>query len=115
MTAIVAVSVGGFLGAIFRFYIAQKWNENVEGKIPFGTLFVNLSGSFLLGFIASLSLNEMYVLLISTGFLGAFTTFSTLNKELVTLQKLPRKWILYFTITYAGGLCLAFLGYSFGK
>lgn len=115
MTAIVTVAIGGFLGAILRFYIAQKSNENVAGKIPIGTLFVNLIGSFLLGIIVSLSLEKIYILLIGTGFLGAFTTFSTFNKELMTLQKFPRKWILYFTITYVGGLCLAFLGYSIGK
>jgi CrcB protein len=115
MTAIIAVAIGGFLGAILRFYFAQKWNENVVGKIPIGTLLVNLIGSFLLGFIVSLSLDEIYVLLIGTGFLGAFTTFSTLNKELLTLQKYPRKWILYFMITYIGGLCLAFLGYFICK
>ncbi|WP_391116401.1 fluoride efflux transporter CrcB [Psychrobacillus sp. L3] len=115
MTAIVAVSVGGFLGAILRFYFAQKLNENLGGKIPVGTLFVNLIGSFTLGLIASISLNEMYVLFIGTGFLGAFTTFSTFNKELMALQKFPRKWIIYFIVTYVGGLCIAFLGYSIGK
>lgn len=115
MTAIVAVAIGGFLGAILRFYFAQKLNGNVAGKIPIGTLCVNLLGSFLLGFIVSIRLDEIYLLLIGTGFLGAFTTFSTLNKELTTLQKFPRKWILYFVVTYVGGFCLAFLGYFIGK
>ncbi|MFF2755190.1 fluoride efflux transporter CrcB [Psychrobacillus sp. NPDC058041] len=115
MTALVTVAIGGFLGAILRFYFAQKLNENVADKIPIGTLFVNLIGSYLLGFIVSVRLDEIYILLIGTGFLGAFTTFSTLNKELITLQKFPRKWILYFLITYIGGLCLAFLGYFIGK
>lgn len=112
---ILAVGAGGFLGAIARYYISQKWNNTVEDRLPLGTLAVNLVGSFLLGFILNVALKDIYVLLIGSGFLGAFTTFSTLHKELFILQKYPRKWILYFVITYAGGLGLACLGYFLGK
>lgn len=111
---VMVVAIGGFFGAIARFYVSEKWNRNIE-KIPYGTLFVNLIGSFLLGFFLSYGLKEVYLLLLGTGFLGAFTTFSTFNKELRTLQKYPRKWTIYFTVTYAGGFCLAFLGYFLGK
>ena len=75
---ILAVGTGGFLGAIARYYISQKLNKTVEDRLPLGTLAVNLFGSFLLGFILSIGLEEIYILLIGTGFLGAFTTFSTL-------------------------------------
>ncbi|TQR18452.1 fluoride efflux transporter CrcB [Psychrobacillus vulpis] len=112
---LLAVGLGGFFGAIARYYTSQKWNKTEEGQLPYGTLFVNLVGSFLLGYFASSSLNEIYMLLLGTGFLGAFTTFSTLNKELVMLQKLPLKWIAYFTITYVGGLSSALLGYYLGS
>ncbi|SER90912.1 fluoride efflux transporter CrcB [Psychrobacillus sp. OK032] len=109
------VGAGGFLGAIARYYISLKLNQNTENRLPLGTLAVNLLGSFLLGFILSIDFEEVFTLLIGTGFIGAFTTFSTLHKELVTLQKYPRKWVLYFVITYAGGLVFAFLGYFLGR
>lgn len=112
---VLAVGTGGFLGAIARYYISQKWNKAASDRLPLGTLTVNLIGSFLLGFILSVSLNDIYILLLGTGFLGAFTTFSTLHKELFILQKYPRKWVIYFAITYAGGLGFAFLGYFLGK
>ncbi|MDI2586143.1 fluoride efflux transporter CrcB [Psychrobacillus sp. NEAU-3TGS] len=112
---ILAVGAGGFLGAITRYYTSQKLNKTKEDRLPLGTLAVNLIGSFLLGFILSVGLKDIYTLLIGTGFLGAFTTFSTLHKELLILQKYPRKWLIYFVITYSGGLVFAFLGYLLGK
>ncbi|TQR08443.1 fluoride efflux transporter FluC [Psychrobacillus soli] len=112
---VLAVGTGGFLGAIARYYTSQKWNKTVVDRLPLGTLAVNLIGSFLLGFILNVGLKDIYILLIGTGFLGAFTTFSTLHKELFILQKYPRTWVLYFVITYAGGLVFAFLGYLLGR
>ena len=109
-----AVAIGGFIGSIIRFYISQKLN-NHDRKLPFGTLLVNLSGSFLLGYSIQLGLDKYLVLLLGVGFLGAFTTFSTFNKELLTLQKYPRKWLIYFAATYLGGIGLAFLGFYIGK
>ena len=100
----IAVGVGGFLGAVARYYMSQKLNKTAEDRLPLGTLAVNLLGSFLLGFILSIGLKEIYILLIGTGFIGALTTFSTLHKELFILQKYPRKWLLYFFITYARGI-----------
>lgn len=112
---VIAVGIGGFLGAIARYYTSQKLNKAETDRLPHGTLVVNLLGSFLLGFILSIVLNDIYTLLIGTGFLGGFTTFSTLHKELLILQKYPRKWVLYLLFTYAGGLLFAILGYLLGK
>ena len=53
------------------------------------------------------------ILIIGTGLLGSLTTFSTLNKELYSLQKYPKSWLMYFLATYVGGfvffLCWIFL------
>lgn len=112
---IVAVGIGGFIGASIRFYLSGKLNPKDGGAIPYGTLVVNLLGSFLLGYIVQQQMEDVYLLFIGTGFLGAFTTFSTFHKELMELKEFRREWILYFTITYIGGLCLAYLGYLLGK
>lgn len=109
------VGVGGFVGAISRFAITKKMNL-YSSEFPAGTLFVNLSGSLLLGFIAGMYANEMIVLLFGVGFLGAFTTFSTLKFELTDLylKKNKRTFFIYITLTYGFGILLAYLGYLIG-
>lgn len=110
-----AVGIAGFVGAIARFYISEKWNNKSDGGFPYGTLSVNLLGSFLLGIIIGINMEEFYLIMIGTGLLGAFTTFSTFNKELYTLQKNPMRWLLYFSTTYIGGLAVAYIGYMIGQ
>ena len=109
-----AVGIAGFVGAIARYYISEKWNKKEGHKLPYGTLTVNLAGSFFLGLLMGARLDELYIVLLGTGLLGAFTTFSTFNKELYTLQKNRSVWIVYFMCTYLGGLLLAYIGYQIG-
>ena len=76
------VGIGGFFGAIARYGISKRLNDPSQPTIPKGTLTVNLVGSFLLGIIIGAIPNTIMTLLFGTGFLGAFTTFSTLKLEL---------------------------------
>lgn len=80
------VGAGGFLGAISR-YLVDGWVATATGGgFPWGTLVVNLSGSFVLGLLFALSV-ERGVLPpdlrppVLIGFIGAYTTFSTLTLE----------------------------------
>ena len=86
MINIICTGLGGALGAILR-YLAGK--ITFEGLFPFVTFFVNLLGCILIGFISVLALKKglssHYLLLIKTGFLGGFTTFSTFSLEAVLL------------------------------
>lgn len=111
---ILLVGMGGFCGAIFRYFFSKKLNGE---KLPVGTLAVNLSGAFLLGAMTGANLSTTTALLLGTGFLGAFTTFSTLKLEMAQLQlkKEHRLFILYTAITYGGGIALAYLGYWLGS
>ena len=82
-----AVGIGGILGAVLRFLI-YKWFI-MAGHVPLtGTLCVNLSGCFFLGYLQGLAriyeLPKWFVLGIGTGLIGAFTTFSTFSIELVS-------------------------------
>lgn len=110
------VGIGGFFGAIARYSISNHLNKS-SFSIPIGTLTVNLCGSFLLGIITGLKADPMILLLFGTGFLGAFTTFSTLKLELVKLYMgNQRKTFLVYTImTYGMGISLGFLGYIIGN
>jgi CrcB protein len=88
---ILIIGAGGFLGAISRYYVSG-WMQNLSrsGHFPFGTLAVNVIGSFLLGFLVRYAfLHNVFSpevrLLIFIGFLGAFTTFSTFSTETFNL------------------------------
>ncbi|MFD2616696.1 fluoride efflux transporter CrcB [Terrilactibacillus laevilacticus] len=112
MLHLLQVSIGGFLGATARFFISNMAKKNISSTLPIGTLCINWIGSFLLGFIAGSDFTLTWVLILGTGFMGAFTTFSTLNLELIQLLK-SKKWKafgLYLTLTYLVGLFLAYLG-----
>ena len=84
--AILLVGIGGFFGAIAR-YLVDTWvTDRIGATFPWGTLMVNLSGAFILGLLFALSI-ERGVLPpgirapIFVGFIGAYTTFSTLALE----------------------------------
>jgi CrcB protein len=114
---ILLVGIGGFLGAIARFTLSKQLNNKFHHFLPIGTLTVNLLGAFLLGMILGAKIDPMYVLLLGTGFMGAFTTFSTLKLEMIQLQlnKYKKKFFLYLAITYVGGIALAYLGFLIGS
>lgn len=107
------VVFGGIIGAISRFAISKVMNK----KIPIGTFFINIFGSFFLGYFFSLGIsNHMYALL-GTGFCGAFTTFSTMNLESFLLFKKNRKLVsfIYIFLSYLFGILFALFGFWLGK
>lgn len=80
------VGIGGFFGAIAR-YLVDRWiSGRMGGLFPYGTLAINVSGSFILGLFAA-TITERWIvhphwrLLIGVGFVGAYTTFSTFGYE----------------------------------
>ena len=84
--AILAIGSGGFIGAVLRVYLNGLISHRVPHELPFGTLGVNLIGSFLMGILIAYF---MYTTLfsvhtksfLSTGILGALTTYSTFAVE----------------------------------
>jgi CrcB protein len=90
LTAIAAISAGGFLGANARYLIGLWAAERFGTAFPYGTFLINVSGSFVLGFYLTL-VTERFSgrpttrLFLATGLLGAYTTFSTLSYEAVEL------------------------------
>ncbi len=83
---ILAIGSGGFIGAVLRSYINGLISHRVPHELPFGTLGVNLIGSFIMGallayFMYSTFLTPHMKSFLSTGILGALTTYSTFAIE----------------------------------
>ncbi len=89
---ILLVGVGSFLGGSLRMIISKYVQLAIVGSFPLGTMVVNVLGCFLIGVFSSLSSDNGGVspavrLLLTTGFCGGFTTFSTFMNEHATLLK----------------------------
>lgn len=90
MSQLVAIAAGGALGALLRFWVASGVAAWLGRGFPYGTLLVNVSGSFAIGVLYILLLERADVgavwrLFLMTGLLGAFTTFSTFSLETLVL------------------------------
>lgn len=90
MNQLLAIALGGSAGAVARFLVANGVYAWLGRAFPFGTLFVNVSGCFAMGFLTALMLQRFtavveYRAAILIGFLGAYTTFSTFALETVYL------------------------------
>ena len=83
---LVLIAVGGAAGAVSR-YLIQGWVEDLAaGRFPWGTFAVNVSGSFLVGVIFALAIDRAILspeirVPLMVGFIGSYTTFSTLMLE----------------------------------
>lgn len=116
MLNVFLVGVGGFFGAVSRFSVSQFINKKFSFTFPIATLFINLLGSFLLGLMIGLGIGGSAFLLMGTGFMGAFTTFSTFKLEGIQLhlEKRKRDFLIYNVVSYAGGILLAYIGLEVG-
>lgn len=88
------VALAGGLGAVARFVVDGLLKNHARDGFPWGTLTINLTGSFLLGFVAGLGfgvLPETLTHIVGAGFLGGYTTFSTACFETVMLAQ-KREW-----------------------
>ncbi|MBD7963281.1 fluoride efflux transporter FluC [Fictibacillus norfolkensis] len=107
----IAVAAGGAVGAVVRFLISQRINRG----FPWGTLAVNVAGSLLLGWYVADEGDSLLSSLYATGFLGALTTFSTLQFEAVTILKSnAKRGLTYLFLTYILGLLAAWTGFVIG-
>ncbi len=92
ITKILAVAIGGAVGAVARYLINISPLAGISSKFPFPTFFINITGSFLIGFLFVLFADkftgsENLRLAVMVGLLGAFTTFSTFELEIFALVR----------------------------
>lgn len=101
MKKYIYIGAGGFIGAVLR-YILKNIDIFNYTKLPLNTFLINISGSFIIGLILTLAyekrdIDENVRLGVVTGFIGAYTTFSTLCKETAGLYA---KGSLYYAVLY---------------
>ncbi|AOP52329.1 fluoride efflux transporter CrcB [Brevibacterium aurantiacum] len=93
----IALALAGGIGASARMLLDGIIRSRVSSAIPWGTIAINVSGSLALGLLTGLAsaslLPEAWQLVIGTGFLGGYTTFSTASFETIRLIQ-DRRWAL---------------------
>lgn len=119
MHKVFLVGIGGFLGASLRYIVSNQVNGLMASKFPYGTLFVNILGCFLLGFGFTFAeksglVSENAKLILFTGVLGGFTTYSTFGVESFNLLKggFLQGGILNLLLHIALGLTAVWAGYQ---
>lgn len=114
---ILLVSVGAIFGVLARLLLSNWMKTKWPMQFPLATLCINISGSFLLGLLFASGLNSHFQLLIGTGFMGSYTTFSTFKLENIELhlKKKYRIFWSYMGASYILGIGFAALGLWIGN
>jgi len=119
MMEVLLVAVGGAIGSVLRYYVGV-WSVRLAGAgFPWGTLTVNLVGSFLIGIVVELIVRKFdgspaLRLFLMTGIIGGFTTFSTFALDTVVLMEKGQLGtaIVYVLVSVIVSLCAVFAGLS---
>ena len=122
MDKVLWISIGAVLGANLRYWVGDWAAQRFGSGFPFGTLLINLTGSFLLGLIVSMSMENFIIdprlrLLLTIGFLGSYTTFSTYAYESIALISQGQWGMGLFNLLGSSllGALFAILGIWLGK
>jgi len=108
---VLVISIGAILGANARWFISRFASRILGPVFPYGTLFINVTGSFIVGFFMVWSservlLDPRWRLLVVIGFCGAFTTFSSFAFETMAYFE-QGQWLLLLTNFFSNNLlCL---------
>ena len=117
MNRYLLIALGAAAGANARYLIGVWAGNRLGADFPYGTLIVNLVGSFVLGFLLTLGTGRLQLspearLLLAVGFLGSFTTFSSYTVESLNLLREAALWrgLLNILANNVAGLLCAVLG-----
>lgn len=112
---IILIGLAAGTGASLRFLVTTLFKRYAKQFFPWATLLINLSGAFFLGILVGLQVRSQLYKILGVGLLGGFTTFSTLNVELLTLQRNDQlEMFPYALATYLGGPIALFVGLLLG-
>lgn len=111
------VLVGGSCGAVCRFAVSSLVKKIISSEFPIATLLINMIGSFFIGILIAAHPGNFNQLLLGTGFMGGFTTFSTFQFENVALFQ-KKNYItlsIYIVSSFVSCILLAILGLYLGQ
>jgi CrcB protein len=118
---IIMIAAGSAIGGVFRYLLTAYVQQHTGTEFPLGTLTVNIVGSLLLGIFLRYALGSQEIsaetrALLTTGFCGGFTTFSTFSYESVRLLQDGdyRRAATYVLASVAVSLAAMFLGLAIG-
>lgn len=119
---IMLVALGGAIGSVARYLLSRVVQDAAQSAFPFGTLTVNVCGCFIIGVVGALAastgvISDEVKLLLTTGFCGGLTTFSTFMNESVSLCHTTSMLLsaLYIGLSVALGFVAAVIGMSIVK
>lgn len=120
MTALIAVLVGGFVGAVARHELFRSIQGRADTGFPVGILVVNLSGAFVLGLLFGIGADSHWphwlAVGLETGVIGAYTTYSTWAVDSLALARggATRAAVLNLVGSMLAGVLLAWAGATLG-
>lgn len=121
MKDLLLVFIGSGIGGGLRFIVSKAMTALVSTPFPVGTFTVNIAGCLLIGFFSAVPATQNWLspstrLLLTTGFCGGFTTFSTFMKEGDGLlsQQMPLTFIAYIALSIVLGMIAVWAGYKIG-
>jgi|SRR6185312_268482 len=115
LKTITLVGIGGAIGSILRYLASTGIQNKFLSAFPFGTMFVNISGCFLIGIIYALALRNNispeWRFFLATGICGGYTTFSTFSYESLSLLRDGEIWYAtaYMSLSVVLGILATFL------
>ena len=122
MMQILAIAAGGAVGSVLRYAVSTGVYSILGRNFPYGTLAVNVIGSFLMGLlfvlmVERLDMSAVWRMAILVGFLGAFTTFSTFSIETVNLLQGGDFMRAFLNVTLSVAFCLVatWVGFRLGR
>lgn len=118
MTRYLLVVIGGGTGALARYVAASAIMARFGGRFPMGTFVINVTGSFLIGFLMTMlterfNLDPNWRLLLVVGFLGGYTTFSSFEWETYTAVRDGGLWIGMLNVV--SSVMLGYIAVSLGS
>lgn len=118
LSGVIAIAIGAIFGASSRYYVTDFCQRAIGKKFPYGTFIINFTGCLLIGFFFTLfpgipGFPPEIDLMVRTGFLGSYTTFSTYGYDTLTLWRNNKQGSTIFY--WLGSAVLAVIGVLIGR
>ncbi len=117
LRTILLVGTGGFIGSVLRYLVQIIVEKNLSDTFPYGTMFANITGSFIIGVVFALSekgnlINSEWRIFLAVGICGGFTTFSLFAYN--NLMMIKEQSYIPFLLNTGGSLALGILAVYLG-